>query len=651
MLNMFNQESADQMYVEYPEVPSVNQNEFNSVQDNQIQENTYDKEISEKISASKSDQINQIKYFLQQNHLNYREYKDQIQKKLADLGYKLGGILNIGGSSIIISDQTDKNKIIKIFKNSKNNNEIVNNEKQIYELLNKEGGKKHFIKLIEHFPLLENWDAFIFQKYRSLKQLYTEYEKKKIFPELNLLTFVFDLINGLIDLRRASVIHLDIKTDNILIDEQGNLIYCDFGISELNKQNQRIRCRGYTEGYSPNEQIQDDSNNQIDFETDIYSLGKTLRDLVDLFIKNNPQSKLIKFAEELLKIVKDQMIQEDIKERSNCYKIYSQVSQLFEVIPQDFISQHKKRIKELKIEIQYYYDLCVDYYFEDIYQNLDQIKDEIKKSVNFKGYKNFENDQNKSKIIENLYDIKKQIQRERLQNLLNSILENLLKEIDEYQNKTIIGSIEQFDQFLNDYDDIENIANYLNELKKEYANDFLCLLKDPSIQLQDLQKLQNYLMELQMQSQQKSLNQKNALKLLENSINKIEQFQNEIKKVIIQTKLKEYSFVDFKGFLQCVDQKRSTEKDLNILTFCIEEYLKNNQIIKLSKIISHGIILKKPNFLSYPSIDKKELSFWKAFEKYQNFINNSNSIGENGTKSIGSAIQNYQNLTQLTLEF
>ncbi|KAL4510367.1 hypothetical protein ABPG72_020829, partial [Tetrahymena utriculariae] len=297
------------------------------------------------------------------------------------------------------------------------NNQIVNNEKQIYELLNKEGGKKHFIKLIEHVPLLENWDAFIFQKQRSLKQLYTEYEKKKIFPELNILTFVFDLLNGLIDLRRASVIHLDIKKENILIDEQGNLIYCDFGISELKKQNQRIRSRGCTEGYSPNEQIHVDSDNQIDFETDIYSLGKTLRELVDLFIKNNPQSKLIKFAEELLKIVKDQMIQEDIKDRSSCYKIYSQVSQLFEVIPQDFISQHKKRIKELKIEIQYYYDLCVDYYFEDIYQNLDQIKDEIKKSVNFKGYKNFQNDQNKSKIIENLYDIKKQIQRERLQNV------------------------------------------------------------------------------------------------------------------------------------------------------------------------------------------------------------------------------------------
>ncbi|KAL4481895.1 hypothetical protein ABPG74_007984 [Tetrahymena malaccensis] len=236
----------------------------------------------------------------------YRRDQIQICKALEAQGYKLDGIINGGGFSLLISASTNqqKNLVIKMVQNKDNSNEAVNKEKEIYKLL-KEGKKQnHFIELIDHIRVLDNWDAFIYKKYKSsLLQEYNDYQQgKKTFTEQSMLTFVFDLIHGLIEFRRASIIHLDIKIANILINDDGNLVYCDFGISEIKKENQIINCKGFTNNFSPREQVNQDQNKNIDFESDIYSLGKTLQILIDLFKEHNPESQLVEFADGLLKI-------------------------------------------------------------------------------------------------------------------------------------------------------------------------------------------------------------------------------------------------------------------------------------------------------------------------------------------------------------
>ncbi|KAL4472080.1 hypothetical protein ABPG72_001078 [Tetrahymena utriculariae] len=666
---MYQDFQDEQLYQAYSyHTGSYTINEYQNYSQNEIETQTIKDKMQQvlEIIASKSDLKNQINKsdILKQ----FKENEHKIVKILEDQGYKLEGIVNGGGFSILISAQSNLNKdiVIKIFENNQNQNEIVNKEKEIYKLLNEGKKQKYFIELIEHITIFENWDAFIYKKYKCLQNVIRE----KDFPEQNMLTFIFDLIHGLIDLRRASIIHLDIKIENILINEQGNLIYCDFGISEIKKQNQIVKCRGYTKDYSPKEQI---DNNSIDFESDVYSLGKTLQFLAELFIKNNPSSLLITFVEDLLNIIKDQMILEDIQDRPSCYEVHSQVYQLFKAIPQKFISQHQECIEQLNKEIRKYLGQQVDEYFEDIYQDLNQVKNNFKKAGNFKGFKNSQYDQNKQqikKLIQGFQDysnyndqskecLSKQVQQElqylqerfstltqniKKNNILdmnsikecenfqikinkiyldlkehfimfelseiqessnqvlidfnnsvlklksidnkfkvfinllknpnyklqNSILENLIKEIDEFKIENIFRSIEELDQFLINQYGIESIAKYLKELKSEKATDFICLLKDPSIQIQDLKKLQNYLIE-----QQSSKQHKNALGLAQNGLKQIGLFEKEIKKVIIQEGLKQYSLNEFKEFLEYADadDDSSIQKDFDILNFCIQEYL------------------------------------------------------------------------------
>ncbi|KAL4482961.1 hypothetical protein ABPG74_018987 [Tetrahymena malaccensis] len=518
----------------------------------------------------------------------FRQEEISIRQVLEDQGYKLDSIINGGGFSLLISASTNqqKNLVVKMVENKDNSNEAVNKENEIYNLLKKGKKQNHFIELIDHIRVLDNWDAFIYKKYKySLGQEYKDYQQgKKTFTEQSMLTFVFDLIHGLIEFRRASIIHLDIKIENILINDDGNLVYCDFGISEIKKENQIIKCRGSTKGYSPKEQVQEDQNYLIDFESDIYSLGKTLQLLIDLFKYLNPESQLIKFADGLLKIVNDQMIQEDIKQRPNCYQVQSQVYQLFKKIPQKFVCDHEEYFEGLKNQIKQYLEFNPDYCIQKLNQSQKRCINQINNNLDINQLKICENlhiqlslqlkknflDQkecfiknelskfqessnkylndfyesvlklkikdNQEKEVQqtNLYEIVVKIQqylshlqvdeikkffddfkiylrkREKLtSDLLNFTLENLIKVINEYRNRIHkLRSLKEFDQFLIDYDNIENIHNDLKRLKQEQTTDniefdYLNALRFTKDKKNKIEQFFKEINELQMDSLQK----------------------------------------------------------------------------------------------------------------------------------------------------
>ncbi|KAL4509007.1 hypothetical protein ABPG73_006393 [Tetrahymena malaccensis] len=630
----------------------------NQISENKNSQNYYLQQFISNINS-------EIKKKLKESDIlpKYQENKTRIDKKLSDEGYKLNNIIDGGGSSILISasNSQHQNLAIKIVEYKVNQDEIINNEKKIYQKL-KEGKKgKYFAGLIAHLRLFDNWDAFIFQNYQSLWQEYNNYSEGKTFTEQSFLTYVFDLIHGLIELRRASIIHLDIKIENILINEQGNLLYCDFGISEIKNNEQKIKARGFSEIYSPDEQIKSD---YVDFESDIYSLGKTLEFLIIMFIEKNHQSQLIPFAEGLLKIINDQMIRVDIKQRSNCYKVHYQFYQLFEEIPQRFVSQQSKYFEELKNEIKsfielYVIDLFQDSLFEELNKQqkiismlaqnsnydfilklpkykesihiyisenfLDQkeliIKNELskfqKQSQKYKSHLNeslqkliSQDDKEKEaqtqshlqdinkiqqylssfqvdEIIKIFDDTKVSLKKELIQDLQNSVLDDLLKLTD--QNKIInqnqtIKSINEFNKFLIDHQVID-IANYLKELKSKQAVDISYILKDYSIE--DLQCLQNNYME-QQSSKKISITYENAIDMAKFSINIIEQFY---------------------------------------------------QVINGLKINDN---------LQLPQIQQNEFSLKKALEKYQDLVN-FNQIGYEEIKYIKNSLSKCRNITELNL--
>ncbi|KAL4512983.1 hypothetical protein ABPG72_017668, partial [Tetrahymena utriculariae] len=410
-------------------------------------------EIKQIPIATNNEQLNK---FIEQSDL-YRQFQDDqqtIQLEFQKLGYELHFIINGGINCYLISGlhQQNKNKIvIKIVNNQDNQDEIINNEYQIHDLLNKTKERKYFIECIQHIRI-RNWNCFVFKRYSSsLTQECENYKQNlKQFNEQNFLNNVFDLFHGLIDLRRLGILHLDIKPDNILVNEDGNLIYCDFGISQIKKQGEEIQVRGYTEEFAPQEQTNKQLNNQIDFETDVYSLGKTLNILIDNFNKSNPQNKITSFVTKLEEIIENQMIQKDVKQRKNCYEIYSQFHDLFIQIPEEFIS------KMLKKDVKQYLEYHVDYYFEDIDQALAQAKDQIKKLVSPKDYQNTLNNKNKQyikRLIQEFQD-QKRFQKDQSKESIDKQVQEELQFLQERFQNLVFNSKQ------NNYFDMKSFKNF-----------------------------------------------------------------------------------------------------------------------------------------------------------------------------------------------
>ncbi len=96
----------------------------------------------------------------------------------------------------------------------------------------------------------------------------------KTIPEEKALNIIKSLANSLkYAWDEFSIIHCDIKPDNIIIDKNNNPILMDMGISKLSSEIRDDNLEGTVYYMSP-EMI--DQHSQIDFRADIYSLGITL---------------------------------------------------------------------------------------------------------------------------------------------------------------------------------------------------------------------------------------------------------------------------------------------------------------------------------------------------------------------------------------
>lgn len=91
------------------------------------------------------------------------------------------------------------------------------------------------------------------------------------------LKYIHQIAEALKVVHEKNILHLDIKPDNILIDESDNAILIDFGISISIDDHRKTTLLGArTPHYSPPEQGSKISFNSISYATDIYALGCTL---------------------------------------------------------------------------------------------------------------------------------------------------------------------------------------------------------------------------------------------------------------------------------------------------------------------------------------------------------------------------------------
>src|SRR5262245_34597479 len=99
-------------------------------------------------------------------------------------------------------------------------------------------------------------------------------------PVKQAVDFILDIVEGLEAAQHAGIVHRDVKPSNCFIDEEGRAKIGDFGISKtLEPQHNAMSTETFvgTPAYASPEQVR---GRDVDFRSDIYSVGATLYTLL-----------------------------------------------------------------------------------------------------------------------------------------------------------------------------------------------------------------------------------------------------------------------------------------------------------------------------------------------------------------------------------
>lgn len=210
---------------------------------------------------------------------------------LEEIGHGSYGIVYIGTNKMI----NDKLAIKRITcKRGVKQSDIIN-EVNIHAELS---DSAYTVKFIDAF--CENKDIFLVMGYcdnGDLKDLIKNYKKKGAFIEIEKTkSFTDSLLNGLAYIHDKSVIHRDVKPENLFLNsEENGLLLGDFGISKM-IENENMLCRSVagTPLYMAPELLE---NREYTNKVDSWSLGCVLYEMCSLEVPyqaRNMQELLVK---------------------------------------------------------------------------------------------------------------------------------------------------------------------------------------------------------------------------------------------------------------------------------------------------------------------------------------------------------------------
>ena len=243
----------------------------------------------------------------------------------------------------------DKENIIKykeIYKDKKDINED-NSDKNIYCLV---------LEYVQKGSLEE-----YIKKYKSLCK-----DKNRFIPinEDFIIRIFKQSLNALTYLYKKSILHRDLKPDNILFDKQYNIKITDFGLSALYKDENPANqnkpdylfsdgtCVGRNDFISP----EIEKRQKYNYENDIFSLGLTMLCLmsyenpIEFYRENNSKNSFRKINKNtinksyniyLQKLVL-LMVNEDPNQRPTPYKAYANLEEIEKMIKNHKTKQLKK---------------------------------------------------------------------------------------------------------------------------------------------------------------------------------------------------------------------------------------------------------------------------------------------------------------------
>lgn len=148
-------------------------------------------------------------------------------------------------------------------------------EKEI-NILKRLNGEEGICKLYEYFEDEEN--VYLVFEYLKNGDLVKYFKVEPLFSEEKLKPFFRKIVEAIGAMHRNSILHRDIKLDNILLDSNFNPKVCDFGISTIVEPGRKITDTGGTPAYLAPEVIL--AEGKVGPKSDVWSLGILLYLLV-----------------------------------------------------------------------------------------------------------------------------------------------------------------------------------------------------------------------------------------------------------------------------------------------------------------------------------------------------------------------------------
>ena len=186
------------------------------------------------------------------------------------------------GRTYLAKDQYGNEYAVKkftFFSNKQSDIDLARNlfQREVKTLQNL-NGHPHIPRFVEYIE--ENQELYLIQQYINGKTLGEKINPNQVFAVNETIQLLETLLNILVDIHDKNIIHRDIKPDNIMIDNQGNLFLIDFGaVKEIIASTTKLQVpatRIYTKGYAPKEQIKGFPRKN----SDIYALGITIIELM-----------------------------------------------------------------------------------------------------------------------------------------------------------------------------------------------------------------------------------------------------------------------------------------------------------------------------------------------------------------------------------
>lgn len=117
-----------------------------------------------------------------------------------------------------------------------------------------------------------NGTAYIVMDYVEGETLSSKLKKSGQLSETEIRSIIWPILDGLVEVHKKSVIHRDIKPDNILISKSGKSVLIDFGAARIDIENRTSLTGVFTPAYAPLEQISGEHGSE-NYTTDIFALA------------------------------------------------------------------------------------------------------------------------------------------------------------------------------------------------------------------------------------------------------------------------------------------------------------------------------------------------------------------------------------------